>query len=372
MNNVKIMVVEDEAITGMYVKETLINMGYEISSVESSGEDAVKMASEKKPDLILMDIILSGKMNGIEASLIIKKNDSIPIIYMTGNANISTIQNARETNPYGYIIKPITSENLYSSIDTALNIHKMEKKLEEKNNELEKSNENLLSSNKKLHSTLDQLKITEENLKSSLQEKETILKEVHHRVKNNFQIIISLLGLQSRSFKDKNLLASFSDAINRIRSMSLTHENLYHSKDLNKIDFSLYISTLTKELNSVFSGTMRGINIIYDSDKIYLPLEKAIPCGLIVNELLSNTFKFAFPDNWNGSPEIKISFKTEENNIVLIISDNGIGFNIPVNINKIETVGLNLVANLSKQIGGKYDLSNVNGQLINKITFHKE
>lgn len=195
----------------------------------------------------------------------------------------------------------------------------------------------------------------EEQVKASLKEKEILLKEIHHRVKNNLQIISSLLSLQSEYIKDKQSLALFNDSRNRVKSMALIHERLYQSSDLGRIDFSDYIHELVGFLSRTYLTDSQSVAIEMDLESIYLSIDMAIPCGLILNELVSNSLKYAFPSGENG--KIKICFKAESSkDYMLLIGDNGVG--IPSNINFRETtsLGLQLVNNLVDQLKGTIDL----------------
>ncbi len=140
MNNHNILIVEDEAITALDVQNILSGFGFNVIGIVSTGEQAIEKAETSHPDIILMDIVLSGKIDGIAASLTIKERYDIPVIYMTGNADIMTVNRARETSPYGYIVKPINRQNLYSTIDTALHRHHLETEIKNKSEELEMAN----------------------------------------------------------------------------------------------------------------------------------------------------------------------------------------------------------------------------------------
>jgi PAS domain S-box-containing protein len=140
MDKQTILIVEDEAITALDVQNNLRSFGFDVIGIVSTGEAAIEKAESSRPDIILMDIVLSGKMDGIAASMAIKERFDIPVIYMTGNADIMTVNRARETAPYGYIVKPINRQNLYSTIDTALHRHHLETELRNKQEELEAAN----------------------------------------------------------------------------------------------------------------------------------------------------------------------------------------------------------------------------------------
>jgi len=193
----------------------------------------------------------------------------------------------------------------------------------------------------------------QEQVAASLREKEILLKEIHHRVKNNFQVIISLLNLHSKNIKSEELLRHFNDSRNRIRAMALIHEKLYQSGDFARIDFSAYLETLTSELCSIYSSPSSPVACRLEVERISIPIDLAIPCSLIVNEILSNSLKYAFPPPWSGGAEILLRLAGEEDgSIRLEISDNGIGMpdGMAVGAPESETLGLSLIGLLVRQI----------------------
>lgn len=207
-------------------------------------------------------------------------------------------------------------------------------------------------------------KKVENQLKSSLREKETLLLEIHHRVKNNMQIISSLLSLQSRYIKDKHYISMFNESRSRIKSMALIHEKLYQSKNLENIDFNDYIKSLVNDL-FIFYGIQGGhIVLNINIENVILDIDTAIPCGLIINELISNSLKHAFPDGREGKIEItsrKMNIKGV-NEYELIVSDNGIGMPDDLDFRKTESLGLSLIVTLSEdQLQGKLDFKRDNG-----------
>jgi PAS domain S-box-containing protein len=198
-------------------------------------------------------------------------------------------------------------------------------------------------------------KRAEETIKASLQEKEVLLKEIHHRVKNNLQVISSLLDLQSIQVKEPKMLEMFRDSCNRVRSMALVHENLYQSKNYAKVNFSEYIETLIMNLFQVYRVNNDRINLEQEIDVVALNIDTAIPCGLIINELVSNALKHAFSDKKQGT--ISILFKVDEaKHYTLIVRDNGIGLRSSFNIDSLNTLGLQLVDILTNQLEGTLEI----------------
>ena len=228
-------------------------------------------------------------------------------------------------------------------------------------------------------------KKAENAIKKSLDEKEVLIREIHHRVKNNMQIISSLLSLQSRYIEDKKAFELFRDSQNRVKSMALIHEKLYQSDNLAEIDFKEYIKNLTTDLIRSYGVTPGAISLIINVNKVSLGVNTAIPCGLIINELLTNSIKHAFrvvesmelPDgSFIGRDGKKSRIDIELHQInkdeyKLIFSDNGIGLPENFEFKNIKSLGLRLVNSLTEQLDGKIDLVQENGTKF-IITFMKK
>ncbi|MCK4255831.1 PAS domain S-box protein [candidate division WOR-3 bacterium] len=206
-------------------------------------------------------------------------------------------------------------------------------------------------------------KKAEEQIQKDLKEKDVMLQEIHHRVKNNLQIISSLLNLQSRYIKDEQSLELFRDSQNRVRSMALIHERLYRSRDLARIPFAEYIRKLTSGLYSVYGVDPGRVVLKIETDDVFLGIDQAIPCGLIINELVSNSLKHAFPETWQGKAEIKVALhQIKSEKVELIVSDNGVGIPEELDFRKTESLGLNLVTLLAEeQLQGKVRLDRKEG-----------
>ena len=203
-------------------------------------------------------------------------------------------------------------------------------------------------------------KKAEEKLEKSLEEKNLLLKEIHHRVKNNLQIISSLLELQQEYVKDDLTAVNvLKESQNRVLSMAMLHEMLYQSKDLSHINFSDYIKNLISNLLYSYS-TKNNIKPIISVENIFLNIETSVPCGLIISELVSNSLKYAYPNNKTG--ELSISLKSLNKEFELIISDNGIGFPEELDFRNIESsLGLKLVNSLVNQLDGSIELDRSQG-----------
>lgn len=203
-------------------------------------------------------------------------------------------------------------------------------------------------------------KEAEERLKASLLEKEVLLREIHHRVKNNLQIISSLLNLQSRHVEDEPALDMFQESRNRVRSMALVHEKLYRSDDLGKVDFCEYIRSLGRHLFMAYGMNSATVDLEVDVRNVFLDINTSIPCGLIVNELVSNSLKHAFGKKARG--KIRVVLQPENNDkFKLIITDNGKGLPEGLDICKTDTLGLQLVSMLVDQLQGTMNIERNNG-----------
>lgn len=211
----------------------------------------------------------------------------------------------------------------------------------------------------------------EVQLQASLREKETLLQEIHHRVKNNLQIISSLLKLQAEAIKDEKLLQILQDSQHRIRSMALIHETLYQSGDLARIDFAHYVQQLLTYLCHAYRVKSSEVQTKVTVEGVWLNLDTALACGLIINELVSNSLKHAFPEepDMKRLPEIRIDVQNLEEQIKLTVSDNGIGFPADVDFRQTESLGLQLVNTLIiDELEGSIELDCSQGASF-KLTF---
>lgn len=444
MDNKRLLIVEDEGITALEIQSKVEEWGYSVVDVVSSGEEAVKAALNERPDLILMDIVLKEKLNGIEAAKIIKNSYDVPIIYLTAYGDDKTLEKAKKTFPQAYLLKPFEEKELKLTIEMGIYKHKMETKLknsEEKyrtlaenaqdmiyiislEDKVEYMNEYaadlfglkpddligklrqnlfpmeisekqrkgidrvienrtavrieskttfpkcemwldtrlipLMDKHNKIYAVMGisrditRQKSIEDALRLSLNQKELLLREIHHRVKNNMQIISSLINLQSDYAVDEQTVKMFDDSKNRIRSMALIHEKLYQSEDISLIDFTSYIKNLITKLLEFYSLKTRLITINVISEDITLNIDSAIPCGLIINELVSNSIKHAFPGERGGN--ITIKMHKIDDDYTLSVEDNGVGFPEEIDFKSSESLGLQIVQTLTLQLGGDITL----------------
>ncbi len=195
----------------------------------------------------------------------------------------------------------------------------------------------------------------------SAKEKELLLKELHHRVKNNLQVISSILELQSLKSDNKELSKILKVGQDRIHAMSLIHQQLYQNNNISSINFKEYISTLIEHIKISNYQESVVVQFKIDTKDFTFPVNISVPLGLIINELITNAYKHAFTNRNKGKITIQLNKKSRENIYILLIKDNGIGMSNPIDFNNIDTLGLKLVKLLAKQLQGTMEYVNDNG-----------
>lgn len=210
----------------------------------------------------------------------------------------------------------------------------------------------------------------EQRLKASLEEKEIMLREIHHRVKNNLQVVSAFLSLQGDSLTDPTVRSAFREGQNRIRALAAIHESLYQSSDLRGIDLSVYIPRLAKH---VFSSYVHGpgkVRLALDVDTVQVAIDTAIPCGLIVNELLSNALKHGFPDGRDGA--VRISLTGGNGRVTLAVRDDGVGLPATFDPQSRQTLGVQILGALVQQLGGVMEYGSAEGTAFSVVFSPKE
>jgi two-component sensor histidine kinase len=281
-------------------------------------------------DIIMADYSLPG-FDGISAlKLSVEKHPNVPFIFVTGLMGEELAVQTLKCGATDYILKhrleclPLAVARAIRESDTA------RARIE-----------------------------AERNLKASLREKELLLQEVHHRVKNNLQVIISLLNMQSRVVNDPLLTAALQESQKRVWSMAMIHEMLYSSSSPENVDFAAYAQVLATEVSSSYGIDPARIRLALDLEPLSFEMDCAIPCGLILNELLSNAFKHAFPNGRTG--EVRVSLQRRERYIRLAVEDTGIGLprdRVPA---KGKSLGLSIIDILTQQLGGSMEFTSNQG-----------
>jgi len=207
-------------------------------------------------------------------------------------------------------------------------------------------------SERQLRLRANEMRVKEDELRRLLQEKETLLKEVHHRVKNNLQVISSLLRMQSDLLKDSEASAALKESEQRVVSMALIHERLYGSRHMDRIDFAEYTHILVGDLFYSYTGSADHVTGRLNITPVLLDVDQAIPCGLILNELVTNALKYAYPPGKSGEVVIELG-ETPAGLVTLSVSDDGVGLPAGFDWQESQSMGLTTVDLLAKQIGGK-------------------
>jgi two-component sensor histidine kinase len=342
------VVAEDDFLVSEEIIRILKKIGCEHIFDVINGEDAVEMVCDKHPDIVLMDIKMPG-LDGLEASRQISERCPTPIVILTAHDSQNFVEEASEAGVGAYITKPPNAVEIERAIRIARARH----------GDLM----NLRHANSKLKKEIGSRKKVQQKLKGLLKEREILIKEVHHRVKNNFMVVSSLLSLQSNKIQNKELQDAFKVGLDRIHAMALIHEKLYRSNDLSRIDFGDYIQTLTINLYRSYNIDPSNVILNTDIEEVSLEIDNAIPCGLVLNELMTNSVKYAFPPTFDKIGELNVSLKTaNKDEIVLIVSDNGIGLPEDIDIEKTDSLGLRLVHLLiNQQLGGTIEIDRANG-----------
>jgi PAS domain S-box-containing protein len=213
-------------------------------------------------------------------------------------------------------------------------------------------------------------KRTEERIRASLREKEVLLKEIHHRVKNNLQVISSLLSLQAEYLKDESMLKIMRESQNRVKSMALVHEKLYQSQNLASIEFGEYVRELVTQLSRSYGINPDLIRLNISTDAIDLAVDRAIPCGIIVNELVTNALKYAFPGGRHGTIDVLLH-NLADGKIRLVIRDDGVGLPRDLELHNASSLGLTLVYMLADQVQGELAISRDGAGTEFSLTFRK-
>lgn len=459
----RILVVDDEATITTHLEEKLNLMGYSVVGRASSGEEAVEKVERLRPDLVLMDIVMEGKLDGIEAARLIKEKWGVPCVFLTAYGDEVYIARAKGVEPLGYILKPFQDSALKAAIEVALYNKQVAQRLrdsEEQWKELainlgeaiilgdcegkvffwnrgaedifghrpseaigqpltfflaesvrpafHREMEKILATGKSkmvgkwqeviglrkdwskfplelclapwnlkgkvificLARDITERKRSEDGMRASLKEKDRLLEEVRQQIRNNLQAIYSLMDLQFEYLKGKEALSMLREGRDRLKSIALMHEKLRESKALARIDFATYIKNLSHRLLEVFQTDPDQIQLVIDVDPVFLNVETATVCGLIVSELVSNSLKYAFPGERKG--RIAIDFHHEnDNQFILAIRDNGVGLPKELDFRSSRTLGFEIVTDLVSKLRGEIRLSRRGGTKF-KISFREK
>ena len=331
-----------------------------------SAVSLIKMPEEKLLGAYLVELFSKDDSQRIERLLIADSGESKAI----------TEESPVRLNEYQVTLNMLTIEGVeYATMVILYNVterKRAEKAIKSAHNELERRVKErtgqLSNANEQLRYEISERKLAEEKLMSSLKEKEVLLKEIHHRVKNNLQMIDSLINLHCGDITNGASIYLLKESQSRIRSMALVHEKLYQSESLSEISFSEYIRALTNHLFQLYGMNKNNVNLITNLEDIFLNIDTAIPCGLIINELVSNCLKHAFLDGTNG--EIRIGLhEVDTHRICLTVWDNGIGIPEELGMESTKSLGLKLVKLFVDEIDGSIEIDRTDGTSF-KIVFN--
>ena len=361
-----------EALTGLSALGLRVPLfeGSEFTKVITSGKlsistDMVKLFEDFTTNKILKKMAskvasIFGFKSAVRAPLF-AKNEVFGVMGVARKSNTTgedTDVLLRFASQAALIIRKVQAEEA---------LHKAYKELEAK---VIQRTEDLTQTIARLDSEVTERIKVEERLKQSIKDKDILMKEIHHRVKNNMAVIQSLLSLQLRDVSDEKSRAYFKDAQNRVKSMSMIHERLSRSDELSRMDLSEFINSLANHLFHSSGLNPSKVNLDVNIPETTIDVETMMPCGLIINELVSNAFKYAFPDDRAGVVTIGLTVG-KDNEITLSVKDDGVGIPDDLNIYESKSLGLQIVSALTNQIQGDLELIKGNGTEI-RITFKEK
>ncbi|MEM8502192.1 MAG: histidine kinase dimerization/phosphoacceptor domain -containing protein [Cyanobacteria bacterium P01_D01_bin.1] len=332
-NSLSILVVDDEPTIRLSLRVAMQKEGFRVIEA-GDGMECLRLFEQERPDIVLLDAMMP-EMDGFSCCAALRNlSDTLlptpeekmpaPILMITALDDSQSVEQAFTAGASDYVTKPI---------HWALLRHRVR---------------GLRDSIKRQQA--------EARIKQSLREKEALLKEVHHRVKNNLQIISSLLSLQSNSIEDDNISGLFRESQNRVRLMAMVHEKLYRSNDFGTIELAAYVRDLSNYLLRSYGINQNHVRLDIRIDQISLEIDSAVSCGLIINELITNSLKYAFPaasSSQEYQGEIIITAKlTSSNSFSILYQDSGTGLPEDLEIENTKTLGLQLISTLTEQLGG--------------------
>lgn len=358
-----ILTIEDEAAIRKSFVSFLEDYDYETLEAEDGGA-GIEIINSAHPDLVLADLRMPN-VDGLQVlDFVGRHHPDVPVIVVSGTGNINDVIEALHLGAWDYILKPVEDLNiLLFAVRRALEKVRLadenrryrqhlEEQVSEKTRALKQANSKLQTINKEL--------------RNSLEEKEVLLREVHHRVKNNMQVILSLMNLQKPMYRDAFDVRLINKSINRIQAMALAHEQLYRTEDFTKIKLEAYFQGLINEIirNKIAVGSSFEVHV--RARGICMGIEPAIPIGLIIHELADNVIEHAYPDGKAG--QIAISAVHSEGRYTITVADYGVGLPEEVDIKNSASLGFMLVQTLASQIGAQLDVQRQKGTTI-KLEF---
>jgi two-component sensor histidine kinase len=330
----RILLVEDNAGDARLLREmfsTEREGSYEITQMPRLGL-ALNHLAKGGVDIVLLDLGLPDG-DGLDTVRRVRLlAPEVPLVVLTGRDDVAALAEAMSAGAQDYLVKgQIENRALPRALRHAIERFRL----------------------------LTKAKVANAELERRVKEKDILLGEIHHRVKNSLQVVSSLLSLEADRIADPTVLEMLQNSQNRIRSMALIHQTLYQSKDFGRVDFRAFLDSFVPTLIQSYSTHPEQITLTTHVDGIRVPIDEAIPCGLIVNELVSNALKHAFPGGRRGT--ISVEFTQVENSRArLSVSDDGVGIPESFQLEPSNTLGMQLVYLLAGQIGGKVEVRHAN------------
>lgn len=329
-----VLVVDDEGVIITQLEEMLTALGYDVVGKASSGRDAVRLANVLQPDIVLMDVVMPGDIDGIQACSIIQTTMDIPVVLLTAYGDDAHVNRAKGVHPYGYILKPSSNDQIKAMVEIVLEKKKVERGFNSMMN----------------------------GLKHTVEDRRLQLKEVNHRIKNNLNMINALLSLQAMHSLSPECAQALQAVRGRVVAIAKIHEALHDSDNDEQINCRDYFEAIDEAVESTFPPEI-DVTITLDVEEFFLEPDKVMPIGLILNELLSNALRFAFPEGRERETvsEIRVEFHKREPEYILKVSDNGVGLSESISLESPGSLGLELVRSLVTQVGGSIEVERDNG-----------
>ena len=329
----KVLIIEDQPDDAELIDLELQRAGYDTDCTRvESAAGLEKALQDQQWDIIISDYNMPG-FDGLAALEIVKNTGrDIPIIIVSGTVGEETAVEAVLAGAQDYVMKDNLRRVPISVSREIRNWKLREEKI-----------------------------IADQKVRDSLDEKEVMLKEIHHRVKNNLAVISALLTLQSDYVKDEEAKELFLESVGRIKTMALIHEKLYQTEMLARIEMADYIRQLVETIKETYEGNTCDINVKLDCDEATLDITKAIPCGLIINELLTNVYKHAFKGRDGGNVYLKMKKFDGSDEYTLEVLDDGVGLPDEVIAGKSTSLGFNIIRGLARQLNAELRMTSSEG-----------
>lgn len=357
-SNYEILVVDDTPANLKLLSALLVEQGYRVRAA-SNGVVALRSVAFKAPDLILLDVRMPG-MDGYEVCRQIKADPQqrmIPVIFVSALNETADKLKGFAAGGVDFVTKPVDPAEVLARVRTHLELLRLQRRQERIQIELAE----------RVEERTEELKRTATELASALREKETLLKEIYHRVKNNLQVVSSLLTMQGARASDE-ARALLTESAARVRSIALVHEQLYRSATLSSIRYPAYVRQLVDHLMQTYDPLSHRVPIKVEIDDLNIGVGTAVPLGLVITELISNAYKHAFPGLATG--EIRVSLRRLPKGLLrLVVQDSGCG--LPPEPAASSSLGLNLVRMLADQLDGRLEVSSPGGACFT-LTFTPE